>query len=81
MGLLEQKFANGGEVTPKKLLEAGLIKKIAGKMPKVKLLGDGVLTKKLLVSECQISKSAKEKIEKSGGSIAAAASNQPICVN
>jgi len=32
-------------------------------------LGSGELAKKLLVSECQISKSAKDKIEKAGGSI------------
>jgi ribosomal protein L15 len=36
-------------------------------IPKIKLLGDGQITKPLLVSECQISKSAKEKIEKAGG--------------
>jgi large subunit ribosomal protein L15 len=66
---LDDKFKDGDKITPKKLLEAGVVKKISGRMPKVKLLGDGILSKRLLVSECQISKSAREKILKAGGEI------------
>lgn len=69
--LLDKHFKDGNAINPQKLLEAGLIKKRAGKIPEIKLLGDGNLTKKLLISECQISKSAKEKILKAGGEIAA----------
>lgn len=66
---LEKKFKEGDKITPKTLLEAGLVGFYKGKMPAVKLLGSGEITKKLLVSECQISKSAKEKIEKAGGEV------------
>lgn len=66
---LDRHFKDGDKINPQKLLEANLVKKIAGKIPEIKLLGDGILTKKLLVSECQISKSAKEKILKAGGQV------------
>ncbi|RLC34678.1 MAG: 50S ribosomal protein L15, partial [Candidatus Nealsonbacteria bacterium] len=69
VAVLEQKFKDGDKITPQKLLEAGLIKRQKGKLPAVKLLGTGTLTRKLLVSECQFSKSAAEKIKKAGGSI------------
>jgi large subunit ribosomal protein L15 len=67
LDILEKKFKENEKVTPQSLLEKGIIKKIGGILPDVKLLGEGEITKKLLVSECQISKSAKEKIEKAGG--------------
>lgn len=67
LGDIEKKFKEDEKVTPQSLLEKGIIKKIGGILPDVKLLGEGEITKKLLVSECQISKSAKEKIEKAGG--------------
>jgi large subunit ribosomal protein L15 len=63
---LEKKFNDGERVTPKTLLEKGLV----GKMNvAVKILGDGELKKKLTVSECAVSASAREKIEKAGGKI------------
>ena len=40
-----------------------------GKIPDVKILGDGTLTKKLAVKGLALSASAKEKILKVGGSI------------
>jgi len=64
---LEKNFKENEKVNPKSLLEKGIIKKSKGKTPEVKLLGDGQITKPLLVSRCQISKQAKEKIEKIGG--------------
>lgn len=66
---IETHFESGEKVTPQALLEKGLVKKVAGQLPAVKLLGSAEVTKKLLVENCQISKSAKEKIEKAGGSI------------
>lgn len=66
---IEKKFSFGDKVSPQTLLEKGMIRKIKGGAPKVKLLGSGELTKKLLVENCQISKGAKEKIEKVGGII------------
>lgn len=69
LNMLEAKFKQGETINPRILLEAGLIKQKKGKTPAVKLLGSGSLTKKLLVSGCQISQSAKEKIEKAGGQV------------
>jgi len=61
---LEERFEAGAEVTPETLREAGLVKK---NLP-VKVLGDGELTKKLVVKVHKLSESAKRKIEAAGGS-------------
>ncbi len=55
-----------GEVTPEVLKTAGLIKKST---KKVKVLGTGEIAKVLTIKAHAFSKSAKEKIEKAGGSI------------
>ncbi|SHE80712.1 LSU ribosomal protein L15P [Desulforamulus putei DSM 12395] len=57
-------FEPGTEVTPEKLLEAGVIKKIGDG---VKILGDGNLEKALTVKVHAFSKSAAEKIAAAGG--------------
>jgi large subunit ribosomal protein L15 len=67
---LEAAFAAGDAVSPKVLVDRGLVRAYGGTTPKVKILGDGDLTKKLAVSGCAVSASAKEKIEKAGGSVA-----------
>lgn len=69
LDFLNKNFANNSEVTPKILAENGFVKTLGGKIPSVKILGDGEVDKKLAVSGCLISKSAKEKIEKAGGSV------------
>ena len=58
------KFDNGVEVTPELLKEMGLVKK---QMCGIKVLGYGVLEKKLVVKASKFSKTAKEQIEKLGG--------------
>jgi large subunit ribosomal protein L15 len=55
-----------GDVTPESLKEAGLIRNTR---LDVKILGHGDLTKKLSVSAHLFSASAREKIEKAGGTI------------
>ncbi len=67
--VLEKKFKEGDKITPETLVKAGIVSRKSGKIPEVKLLGTGEITKKLLVSECQISDSAREKIEKAGGKV------------
>ena len=62
---IDRKFNEGEEVNPEKLKEKGLIKKTEF----VKILGEGNLTKKLIISAHSFSKKAKEKIEKVGGKI------------
>jgi len=67
--ILEKNFEKGDLVSPKILLDKKLISRMKGKTPKVKILGRGKLNKNLIVENCQISKSAKEKIEKVKGTI------------
>ena len=55
-----------GEITPEVLKSTGLIKN--SKM-KVKILGMGKITKALNIKAHSFSKSAREKIEKAGGTI------------
>jgi large subunit ribosomal protein L15 len=66
---LETAFAAGDVVSPKTLVAAGVVATKRKKAPAVKILGTGELTKKLIVEGCAVSKSAKEKIEKAGGSV------------
>jgi len=66
---LEKKFESGEKVTPEVLLERGLIEKVKGRIPEVKILGRGEIKKPLIIEGCQFSKQAKEKIEKAGGTI------------
>lgn len=67
--ILEKKFSADAKVTPRVLLEKGIINKIKGRMPRVKILGTGVITKALIIEGFEISKSAKDKIEKAGGAV------------
>ncbi len=62
---LEERFENGETVNGETLVQKNLLRK---EMP-VKLLGNGELTKKLTVSVALSSASAKEKVEKAGGSV------------
>ncbi|MBP1737002.1 MAG: ribosomal protein L15p (L27Ae) [Oscillospiraceae bacterium] len=59
------KFEDGATVNVCDLLERGILSKCEYG---VKILGDGELTKKLTVRASAFSASAKEKIEKAGGS-------------
>lgn len=67
--ILEKNFEKGDLVSPKTLLEKKLISRMKGKTPKVKILGRGKLNKNLTVENCQVSKSAEEKIKKVKGMI------------
>ncbi len=61
-----ERFQEGTAVDLEQLSQAGLI---GNPREKVKILGDGVLTKKLDVSAHKFSKSAQEKISASGGTV------------
>ena len=67
---LNAAFAAGDTITPSVLLERGLVRTTRKITPSVKILGDGELTKKLIVVGCTVSASAKTKIESAGGSVA-----------
>ena len=60
---LESRFATGQTISPETLLQAGLIVRMNGKTPKVKVLGSGELKKKLIFKDVTFSKSAQEKVK------------------
>jgi large subunit ribosomal protein L15 len=64
VGDIDAVFEEGTEVTLAALAQKGLAK---GVFDELKVLGNGELTKKLKISAHRFSKSALEKIEKSGG--------------
>lgn len=64
VGVLDR-FDNGAEVSVATLIEAGIVK---NPRDGVKILGNGELTKKLVVKANAFSAGAKEKIEALGGS-------------
>jgi len=63
---LDQHFNANDEVTPEQLHDRGLIKKAKHD---VVVLGNGELSKPLRISAHRFTKSAREKIEKAGGSV------------
>ena len=64
VGSIDARFEAGAAVTPESLKACGLVK---GRYDLLKVLGNGELTKKLVISAHAFSKSAMEKIEKAGG--------------
>ncbi len=70
LALIEKTFKEDETVSPNTLIKKGIIRKIKGRTPKVKILAAGDLNKKLTIRECLISEQAKKKIEKKGGKIA-----------
>lgn len=66
LSTLEKKFESGAEITVESLAQAGLSD---NKRPKIKILGQGELTKKFTV-KVPCSASAKAKIEAAGGTVA-----------
>lgn len=62
-------FASGEQVSPEALLLKKVIKKVRGRMPKVKILDDGSLGSKVIIKGCTISGGARKKIEALGGTI------------
>jgi large subunit ribosomal protein L15 len=65
---LERVFDDGAEATLEAMVEKGLIK---NSRTDVKVLGQGELTKKLAVTAHSFSASAREKIERAGGTVTA----------
>ncbi len=59
-------FSAGAEVTPETLAEAAIIRKVANP---VVILGEGEISVALKVRAHRVTKSAKAKIEKAGGTV------------
>lgn len=69
LDMLEKNFKKGDAVNPEVLVKKHLMRTIRKRVPPVKILGKGKLTKALNVEGCECSKSVKEQIEKAGGTI------------
>jgi large subunit ribosomal protein L15 len=63
---LERSFEDGASVSMDELIGAGLVN---SRKSRIKILGDGELTKKLTVSAHKFSKSAEQKIAGCGGKV------------
>lgn len=70
LSALETAFSDGDIVTVDALVAKKLLKKLGARNPRVKILGDGTLTKKLTISGCAVSASARKAIEAAGGTVA-----------
>ena len=66
VGDLDGRFEAGAVINEESLRESGLLN---GRCDKVKLLGDGEVEKSFTIQVDKVSASAREKIEKAGGSI------------
>ena len=62
IGVIEKNFNSGEIISPKALLAKKLIKREKGKMPRVKILGGGDLSKKFIFKKCGFSKNLKYKL-------------------
>jgi len=69
LDVLEKTSKSGETINPENLLKKGLISRIKGRIPEVKILGTGKLTKELVVEKCKASAIAIEAIKKAGGTI------------
>ena len=69
LDILESKFNAGEVVNPITLTEKRIIRRVDGKVTEAKILSKGEIKKALIIEGCYISKLAKEKIEKTGGTV------------
>ena len=66
---LEIYFKDGDTVSPVSLKEKGVVSTVSVRKTNIKILGNGDLTKKLIIEDCLISQTAMDKISKAGGSM------------
>ncbi|MDP2927102.1 MAG: 50S ribosomal protein L15 [bacterium] len=66
---IERHFQVGETVNPRILVEKKIIFFPGNKIPLVKILGNGEITKSLIFENCKLSKGAEAKIKKAGGTI------------
>jgi large subunit ribosomal protein L15 len=66
---LEKNSKDGEVISPENLLKKGIVSKMKGKAPEIKILGRGKFSRKIIVEGCKVSASAKKAIEKAGGTI------------
>ena len=66
VGELDQVFSADTIISPRILLKHGLVSNVRHK---VKILGEGTVSKAFIIRKCAVSASAKAKIEKAGGTV------------
>jgi large subunit ribosomal protein L15 len=69
VSVLDAICENGATINPAFLLEKRLVRRQKGRVPEVKILAKGEITKKIIISECLVSAGAKAKIEAAGGEV------------
>ncbi len=63
---LEERFAEGAEITPEALIEAGVLRDLRSGL---KILGNGDVKKSFAVRAHRFSRSAEEKLKAAGGTV------------
>jgi large subunit ribosomal protein L15 len=66
---IEKVIENGQKITPAVLVDRGVINTRKGKVPEVKILATGKITKKANFQKFQVSAAAKAAIESVGGTV------------
>lgn len=69
IGVISSSYNANTIVSPSTLYKKGLVTKVSGQLPKVKILATGDLDKTLIFIDCLMSQTVKEQIEKIGGKI------------
>ena len=66
LSALERAFSAGDIVSPATLLAKGLVRRHRGRVPAVKILGTGEVTKAFSIRNCTLSESARAALTKAG---------------
>ena len=69
LSLLEMTFADGAAINPNTVVSQGFIRTKSRRLPAVKILATGDLSKKFTISACAVSEAARAKIEAVGGTV------------
>jgi large subunit ribosomal protein L15 len=69
LDVLESSFEANAIVSPEILVAKRIVRNVNGIPPVVKILSVGEIKKALIVENCKVSKIAKDKIEKAGGTV------------
>lgn len=64
-------FPAGATIDPAALLERGIIRRMKGRIPAVKIVGNAAITKRYAFRHCAVSQSVARRIRDAGGSILA----------
>ena len=67
VAMIELVYAAGETVSPASLFLKGLVRRVKGRAPAIKILGAGPFTKALIVQNCAMSKVAHAALIASGG--------------